>query len=243
MLDMDVVIHTDVNVDIKADLPENKDINTNLPESTALMINSQKDHERPYFNLSAWPILDKDVVIHTDVNVDIKADLPENSAPMMNSDLILFELNDVTRREVLGSLTADNMSSRGIDDRLVLPEDVSLNTTDMFLDPVRSVGPRRWSMCMDMEDQLDTINGVPMYDGRDMRGSADTEESEPDVPEGKEFTILTHSHSDGRETRSLDVIDMRCRTVLGNGPENPDEELDIAGLCRCPEIEEGALRY
>ena len=87
---------------------------------------------------------------------------------------------------------------------------------------------------MDMEDQLDTINGVSLYDGGDLRGLEDPEESDPDVPEGKEFTTLTHSHSDGRETQSLDVIDMRCRTVLGNSPETLDEELDIAGLCRCP---------
>ena len=125
MLDPDVVIHTDVNVDIAADLPENSAPMMNsdliLLGSTAPMLNSQRDHERSYFNLSARPILDPDVVIHSDVNVDIDADLPENSAPMMNSDLRLFELNDAIRREVLGGLTAENMSSRRFDDRLVLP--------------------------------------------------------------------------------------------------------------------------
>ena len=30
-------------------------------------------------------------------------------------------------------------------------------------------------MCMDIEDQLDMINGVSMYDDGDMRGSEDTE--------------------------------------------------------------------
>ena len=46
-------------------------------------------------------MLDPDVAIHTDVNVDIDADLPENSAPMMNLDLIVLELDDTIRREVL----------------------------------------------------------------------------------------------------------------------------------------------
>ena len=27
--------------------------------------------------------------------------------------------------------------------------------------------------------------------------------------------------------------------MLGNGPDTHDEEADIAGLCRCPEFQEG----
>ena len=46
---------------------------------------------------------------------------------------------------------------------------------------------------------------------------------------------------DGGKTRSLDIVVMAymCRTVLGHGPGTHGEELDIAGLCRCPEIEKG----
>ena len=56
-----------------------------------------------------------------------------------------------------------------------------------------------------------------------------------------EFRTPTYIHPDGGETRSLDIVDMvyMCITVLGNGPETHDEDLDIAGLCRCPEFEEG----
>ena len=61
------------------------------------------------------------------------------------------------------------------------------------------------------------------------------------MSEGMKLRTPTHSHTDGGETRSLDIVDMvyMCRTVLGLGPGTNDEELDIAGLCRCPEIEEG----
>ena len=144
MPDPDLNDHTDVNEDIDTDL------------STAPMMNSQIDHERSCFNPSARLMLDPDIVIHTDVNVDIDADLPENSAPMMNSDLIVLELDDAIRREVLRNRTMENMSSHEFNDQLLSPEYVNLNTAEMFLDQVRSVGPRQWNMCI---DQYDTVNG------------------------------------------------------------------------------------
>ena len=129
-----------------------------MPEHPALA--SQMHHEQSCLKSSARPMPDPDLNVSTDVNVDIDADLPENSAPMMNSDLIVLELDDAIRREVLGGRTTKNMSSCGIDDRLLSPEYyISLNTAEMFLDQVRSVGLWRWSMCMDMEDQYDTVNG------------------------------------------------------------------------------------
>ena len=129
MPDPDLNDHTDVN----------EDINTDLPESTAPMMNSQMDHKRSCFNPSARPMLDSDIVIHTDVNVDIDADLPENSAPMMNSDLIVLELDDAIRLEVLRKRTMENMSSHEFNDQLLSSEYVNLNTAGMFLDQVRSV--------------------------------------------------------------------------------------------------------
>ena len=181
MPDPDINDHTDVN----------EDINTDLPESTAPMMNSQMDHERSCFNPSARPMLDLDIVIHTDVNVDRDADLPENSAPMMNSDLIVLELDDAIRLEVLRNRT---MSSHEFNDQLLPSEYVNLNTAEMFLDQVRSVGQRQWNMYMDMEDQYDTVNRVSVYYGGDPYNSEDTEEFDPAVPEGMEFRTPTHSH-------------------------------------------------
>ena len=136
----------------------------------------------------------------------------------------------------------ENMSSHKFNDQL-LSSDVNLNTAKMFLDQVRSVGQWQWNMYMDMEDQIDTVNGVSVYYDGDPYHSEDTEEFDPAVTEGMEFRTPTHSasHPDGGETQSLDIVDMvyMCRTVLWNGPGTHDEELNIAGLCQCPEIEEG----
>ena len=158
------------------------------------MVNSQMDHKRSCFNPSARPILDSDIVIPTDVNVDIDADLSENSAPMMNSDLIVLELDDAIRREVLRNRTMENMSSHEFNDQLLSSEYVNLNTAKMFLDQVRSVGQRQWNMYMDMEDQSDTVNGVSVYNGGDLYDSEDTEKFDSPMPEGMEFRTPTQSY-------------------------------------------------
>ena len=219
----------------------NEDINTDLPESTAPMMNSQMDHKRSCFNPSARLMLYSDIVIPTDVNVDIDADPPENSAPLMNSDLIVLELDDAIRHEVLRNCTMENMSPHELNDQLLSLEYVNVNTAEMFLDQARSVGQRQCNMYMDMEDQFDTVNGVSVYYGGDPYDSEDTEKFDSAVPEGMEFRMPTHSHMDGGVTRRLDIVDMvyMCRTVSGHGPRTHDEELDIARLCRCPEIEDG----
>ena len=183
MPDPDLNDHTDVNEDINTD--------------TAPMMNSQMDHKQSCFNPLVRPMLDSDIVIHTDVNVDIDADLPEYSAPMMNSDLIVLELDDAIRLEVLRHRTMENMSSHEFNDQLLPSEYVNLNTVEMFLDHVRSVGQRQWNMYMDMEDQYDTVNGVSVYYGGDPYDSEDTEEFDPAVQEGMEFRTPTHSHTDG----------------------------------------------
>ena len=216
--------HTDVN----------EDINTDLPDSTVPMMNSQMDNERLCFNPSARTMLDSDIVIHTYVNVDIDADLPENSAPMMNSDLIVLKLDDAIRLEVLRNGTMENMSSHEFNDQLLSSEYVNLNTAEMFLDQVRSVGQRQCNMYMDMEDQIYTVNGVSVYYDGDPYDSEDMEEFDPTVTEGMECRMPTHSHPDGGATRSLDIVDMVyvCITVLWNGPGTHDEELDISGLLK-----------
>ena len=212
MPDPDLNDHTDVNNDIcKYGL---------AGEYQLRWMNSQMDHKRSCLNPSARPMLDLDIVIHTDVNVDIDADLPENSAPMMNSDLIVLELDDAICLEVLRNRTMENMSSHEFNDQLLSSEHVNLNTAEMFLDQVRSVGQRQWNMYMDMEDQYDTVNRVSVYYSGDPYDSEDKEEFDPAVPEGMEFRTPKDSHPGGGETQSLDIVDMvyMCRTVLGNGP-------------------------
>ena len=58
MMDPNIINHTDVN----------DDIDTDLSESTAPMMNSQMNHERPCFNSSARPMLDPEIVNQTNIN-------------------------------------------------------------------------------------------------------------------------------------------------------------------------------
>ena len=56
---------------------------TDRPERPALAL--QMYHEQSCFQSSALPMLDLNIVNHTDVNDDIDTDLSESPAPMMNS--------------------------------------------------------------------------------------------------------------------------------------------------------------
>ena len=171
MPDPDFNDHTDVN----------EDINTDLPESTALMMNSQMDHERSCLN---------------HVNVDIDTDLLEISAPMMNSDLIVLELEDDIRLEVLRNRTMENMSSHEFNDQLLPSEYVNLNTAELFLDQARSVGQRQWNMYMDLEVQSDTANGVSVYYGGDPYDSEIMEKHRFHRRHSRR-SVVSHSHTLG----------------------------------------------
>ena len=139
------------------------------------------------------------MVIPTYVNDD----LPENPAPMMNSYLIVLELNDAIRLEVLRNRTMENMSYHEFNDQLLSSGYVNLNTAEMFLDQIRSVGQERWNIYMDMEDQSDTVKGVSVCYGRDPYDSEDTEKFDSAMSEGMELKTPTYSHTDGGETRYI----------------------------------------
>ena len=109
-------------------------------------------------------------------------------------------------------------------------------------------------MVMDVKYDYETFNGLPVYYGRDLYDTEDTDEFDPDVQEIIDFITHLHSRPDGGETRGVDTVNMvyMCRTVSGDKPgaqDEPDrssetdashiEELDITGLCRCPKFGEG----
>ena len=244
LMDPNIINHTDVN----------DDIDTDLPESTAPMMNSQTNHERPCFNSSAQPMLDPEIVNQTDVNSDIDTDLPDNSAPMMNSDLIFVDWEDAIRREVLRNRSMGYRSSREMNDQLLSQEHANMSDAGIVLDQVHSEGLRQWSMFMDGKYDYETFNGLPGYYDGDLYDTEDTDEFDPDVQEGIDFITYTHSRPDRGKTRGVDTVDMvnMCGTVSGDKPgalDEPDrssetdashiEEVDIIGLCRCPEFGEG----
>ena len=247
MMNPNIINHTYVN----------EDIDTDLPESTAPMMNSQTNHEQPCFNSSARPMLDPETVNQTDVNSNTDTDLPENSAPMMNSDLIFVDWEDAIRREVLRNRLMGYRSSREINDQLLSPEHANMSDAGIVLDQVHSEGLRQWNMFMDGKYDYETVNGLPGYYGGDLYDlydTEDTDELDPDVQEGIDFITYTHSRPDCRKARGVNRINIIyiCRTMSKDKPgalDEPDrlsemdashiEEVDIIGLCQCPEFGEG----
>ena len=174
-------------------------------------------------------MMDPNIINHTDVNDDIDTDLPESTAPMMNS-------------QTNHKRPCFNSSARPMLD----PE--------IVLDQVHSEGLRQWNMFMDGKYDYETVNGLPGYYSGDLYDTEDTDEFNPDVQEGIDFITYSHSRPDGGKTWGVDTVDMvyLCRTVSGDKPgaqDEPDrlsetdashiEEVDIIGLCRCPEFGEG----
>ena len=68
------------------------------------------------------------------------------------------------------------MSSREVNGPLLLPEQVNLSDAEISLYQVRLEGLWQWNMDMDIEYQYETFNGQPVYYGRDMYDSEDTED-------------------------------------------------------------------
>ena len=184
---------------------------TDRPERPALA--SQMHHEQSCLQSSARPMLDPNIVNHTDVNFDIDTDLPEKSAPMMNSDLIFVDWEDAIRREVLRnrSMGYRYRSSREINDQLLSPEHANLSDAGIFLYQVRSESLPQCNMVMDVEYHYETFNGLSVYYGGDLYDTEDTDEFDPDVQEGIDFIIYTHSRPDGGEARGVDMVDMVYR--------------------------------
>ena len=55
------------------------------------------------------------------------------------------------------------MSSCEVDGHLLLPEHTNWSDAVIYLDQVRSERLRQWNMDMDIENQYETFNGLPVY--------------------------------------------------------------------------------
>ena len=241
MWDPDINVYTDVNMDI----------NTDLPESIAPMLNQPRDHEWSYFNPSARPMPDTDVAIYTDVNADMATDLPEDSAPMMDSDLIV--LDAVCDTAALLNSERDHEQSHGdLSARPILDADDIVVYSDVN-DGIEADRPEKSAPRTNSDLILTELNNATL---RKTLGGPTADnmllcERDNWVVLSEDFSlkaaemfidparsVLTHSHADVREKRILDVINMRIGYVSENDPETHDDDVDIAGLCRCPEIQE-----
>ena len=129
-----------------------------------------------------------------------------------------------------------------INDQLLSPEHANMSDAGLVLDQVQSEGLRQWNMFMDGKYDYETFHGLLGYYGGDLY-----------VQEGIDFITYTHSRLDGGKTWGVDMVDMvyMYRTASGDKPgalDEPDrltetdashiEEVDIIGLCRCPEFGE-----
>ena len=106
---------------------------------------------------------------------------------------------------------------------------------DMSLDEVRSEGLWQWNMDMDVEYQYETFNGLPVYYGRDMYDSEDSEEYDP-LEMARAACVAdcefdTRRCPDGGEARIVGEVDMvpTCQNVSWVTRSEPDVPSDTAG--------------
>ena len=116
------------------------------------------------------------------------------------------------------------------------PEDANLSDAGIVLEQVRSEGLWQWNITMNVEYHYEIFNRLPVYYGRDLYDTEDTDEFDPDVQEIMDFLNCTHSHPDGGETRGVHTVDMvyMCRTVSGDKPgaqDEPDRSSETDASC------------
>ena len=123
-----------------------------------------------------------------------------------------------------------SVPTSSVDRVAVLPTEDYLSDREMCHNDVNSEGFRYWNTDMDVMNQYERFNGLPVYYGGDMYDSEDSEEDDPlelaraayvedynfDIPEGMDFMVRHRGRSlDDCENRMDDTVDMvpMCQTV------------------------------
>ena len=121
-----------------------------------------------------------------------------------------------------------------------------MSDRDMCNNDVNSAGFQRWNTDLNVVNQYETFNGLPVYHGGDMYDSEDSEGDNPlerartsyvedynfDIPEGMDLMVNHRSRSsDDSETRRDDTVDMVpvCQMVSCVTRIGPDEFSDTSG--------------
>ena len=128
---------------------------------------------------------------------------------------------------------------------MLLAEDY-LGDREMCHNDVSSEGLRYWNTDMDIANQYETLNGLPVYYGGDMYDSQVSEEDDPleraraayvedynfDIPEGLDLMIHHRCRPEDCEARGDDTVDMVpvCQTVSCVMRIGPDEFSDTSGM-------------
>ena len=82
-------------------------------------------------------------------------------------------------REALRIRSAGRVPAGSVNGLIMSPAEDCLCDKERSLDDVSSEGLQRWNMDMDIANQYETFNGLPVYYGGDMYDSEDSEEDDP----------------------------------------------------------------
>ena len=151
------------------------------------------------------------------------------------------------RQDALRIWSAGRVPAGSVDRVVVLPAEDCLCDKEMYVsnNDVSAEGLRYWNTDMDIENQYETFNGLPVYYGGDMYDSEDSEEDDPlelahaayvedyncDIPEGMDMMIHHRCRPEDCEARGADTVDMVpvCQTVSCVMRIGPDEFSDTSG--------------
>ena len=120
-----------------------------------------------------------------------------------------LKFTDAMRQEALKIRSACQVPTGSVDRVAVLLAEDYLSDREMCNNDVNSEGFRYWNTDMDVMNQYETFNGLPVYYGGDMYDSEDSEEDDPlelahaayvedykfDIPEGMDFMVHHRSRS------------------------------------------------
>ena len=169
---------------------------------------------------------------HSVSDMDVGNDILDiHDEPLFGSDCgwSCLEFTDAMRQEALKIRLAGRVPAGSVDRMVLLPAEDYLCGKEMSINDVSSEGLRYWNTDMDIANQYETFNGLPVFYGGDMYDSEDSEEDNPlelvraayvedynfDIPEGMDLMVHQQCCPDDGEARSEDTVDMVpvCQTV------------------------------
>ena len=196
---------------------------------------------------------------HSVSDMDVVNNIVEvHDEPMFGSDrgCSFLTFTDAMRLEALKIRSACQVPTGSVDRVAVLPAEDYLSDKEMYNSDVNSEGFRCWNTDMDVMNQYETFNGLPVYYGGDMYDSEDSEEDDPlelartayvgdyNLIFLMDFMVHHRSRSSDDCENRMDSVDMvpMCQTVSCVTRIGPDEFSDTSGtetaVVNCPDMDD-----
>ena len=113
---------------------------------------------------------------HSDMDVgNNRLDICDEPLFGSDSGWSYLEYTDVMRQEALKIRSAGRVPAGSVDRMVVLPAEDNLCDEEMSINDVSSEGLWCWNTDMDIANQYETFNGLPVYYGGDMYDSEDSD--------------------------------------------------------------------